>query len=104
MVFRRGIEIEVREGQTVRAVESGQVAYADWYRGFGKLVILDQGSGFYTLYGNLSKLEFKKGDRVSRGQTIGLAGETGSLKGAKLYFEIRRKGEAEDPLLWLAKR
>jgi septal ring factor EnvC (AmiA/AmiB activator) len=104
MVFRRGIEIEVREGQTVRAVEGGQVAYAEWYRGFGKLVILDHGNGFYTLYGNLSRLDLKKGDRVSRGQEIGLAGETGSLKGAKLYFEIRKKGEAEDPLLWLAKR
>ena len=104
MVFRRGIEIEVREGQTVRAVEGGQVAYSEWYRGFGKLVILDHGNGFYTLYGNLSRLDLKKGDRVSRGQEIGLAGETGSLKGAKLYFEIRKKGEAEDPLLWLAKR
>jgi murein hydrolase activator len=104
MVFRRGIEIEAREGQAVRAVEGGQVAYADWYRGYGKLVILDHGNGFYTLYGNLSKLDLKKGDRVSRGQAIGLAGETGSLKGAKLYFEIRRRGEAEDPLLWLAKR
>jgi septal ring factor EnvC (AmiA/AmiB activator) len=104
MVFRRGIEIEVREGQTVRAVEGGQVAYSEWYRGFGKLVILDHGNGFYTLYGNLSRLDLKKGDRVSRGQDIGLAGETGSLKGAKLYFEIRKKGEAEDPLLWLAKR
>ncbi|HET7318274.1 MAG TPA: peptidoglycan DD-metalloendopeptidase family protein [Nitrospirota bacterium] len=104
MVFRRGIEIEVREGETVRAVEDGQVAYADWYRGYGKLVILDHGGGLYTLYGNLSKLDLKKGQRVSRGQAIGLAGETGSLKGAKLYFEIRRKGEAEDPLLWLAKK
>lgn len=104
MVFRRGIEIEVREGETVRAVEDGQVAYADWYRGYGKLVILDHGDGLYTLYGNLSKLDLKKGERVSRGQAIGLAGETGSLKGAKLYFEIRRKGEAEDPLLWLAKK
>jgi septal ring factor EnvC (AmiA/AmiB activator) len=104
MVFRRGIEIEVREGQAVRAVEGGQVAYAEWYRGFGKLVILDHGNGFYTLYGNLSRLDLKKGDRVSRGQEIGLAGETGSMKGAKLYFEIRKKGEAEDPLLWLAKR
>src|SRR5512143_649629 len=104
MVFRRGIEIEVREGETVRAVEGGQVAYADWYRGYGKLVILDHGGGFYSLYGNLSKLDLNKGDRVSRGQAIGLAGETGSLKGAKLYFEIRRKGEAEDPLLWLAKK
>lgn len=104
MVFRRGIEIEAREGQEVRAVEEGQVAYADWYRGYGKLLILDHGNGFYTLYGNLSALYPVKGNRIARGQTIGLAGETGSLKGSKLYFEIRRNGEAQDPLGWLAKR
>lgn len=104
MVFRRGIEIEAREGQAVRAVSDGEVVYADWYKGYGKLMILDHGSGFYTLYGNLSQLDLNKGVRVTKGQVIGLAGETGSLKGAKLYFEIRRNGEAEDPLARLAKR
>jgi len=103
-VFRRGIEIEAAEGAPVRAVEAGQVAYADWYKGYGKLMILDHGNGFYTLYGNLSRVDPAKGDRVARGQVVGLAGETGSLKGAKLYFEIRRDGEAQDPLAWLAKR
>jgi septal ring factor EnvC (AmiA/AmiB activator) len=104
MVFRRGIEIEAREGQAVRAVNDGEVVYADWYKGYGKLMILDHGAGFYTLYGNLSRLDLNKGDRVAKGQVIGLAGETGSLKGSKLYFEIRRNGEAEDPLPRLAKR
>ena len=104
MVFRRGIEIQAREGESVRAVRDGQVAYADWYKGYGKLMILDHGDGFYTLYGNLSQLGLNKGDQVSRGQVLGLAGETGSLKGSKLYFEIRRNGEAQDPLQWLAKK
>ena len=104
MVFRRGVEIAVREGEPVRAVSDGQVAYADWYKGYGKLVIIEHGPGFYTLYGNLSRLDLNKGAPVNRGQVLGLAGETGSLKGAKLYFEIRRNGEAQDPLAWLAKR
>jgi murein hydrolase activator len=104
MVFRRGIEIEAREGQPVRAVSDGEVVYADWYKGYGKLLILDHGNGFYTLYGNLSQLDLDKGARVTKGQIIGLAGETGSLKGAKLYFEIRRNGEAVDPLRRLSKR
>jgi septal ring factor EnvC (AmiA/AmiB activator) len=104
MVFRRGIEIEVREGASVRAVSDGQVAYADWYKGYGKLVIIEHGPGFYTLYGNLSRLDLNKGDRVVKGQVIGLAGDTGSLKGTKLYFEIRQNGEAQDPLTWLARR
>jgi septal ring factor EnvC (AmiA/AmiB activator) len=104
IVFRRGIEIEAHEGEPVRAVEGGNVAYADWYKGFGKLMILDHGSGFFTLYGNLSQLNLAKGDRVVKGQVVGLAGETGSMKGSKLYFEIRRNGEAQDPLAWLAKK
>jgi len=104
MVFRRGIEIAVREGEPVRAVSDGQVAYGDWYKGYGRLMIVEHGPGFYTLYGNLSRLDLNKGDRVARGQVLGLAGETGSLKGAKLYFEIRRNGVAQDPLAWLAKR
>ncbi len=104
MVFRRGIEIEAHEGEPVRAVSDGLVAYADWYKGYGKLVIVEHAPGFYTLYGNLSRLELAKGDRVVKGQEIGLAGDTGSLKGSKLYFEIRRNGEAQDPLVWLAKR
>jgi septal ring factor EnvC (AmiA/AmiB activator) len=104
MVYRRGIEIQAQEGESVRAVSDGQVAFADWYKGYGMLMILDHGDGFYTLYGNLSRLDMKKGDQVSKGQVIGLAGETGSLKGSKLYFEIRRNGEAQDPLKWLAKK
>ena len=101
-VFRRGIELEARQGEEVRAVGEGQAAYADWYKGYGKLVILDHGAGVYTLYGNLSQVDVNKDDRVLKGQVIGRAGDTGSLKGPKLYFEVRRNGEAQDPLLWLA--
>ena len=104
MVYRRGIEIQAQEGEPVRAVRDGQVAYADWYKGYGKLMILDHGNGFYTLYGNLSRLDLNRGAQAARGQVIGLAGDTGSLKGSKLYFEIRMNGEAQDPLLWLAKK
>jgi murein hydrolase activator len=103
-IFRRGIDIEARTGDDVRAVHDGQVVFADWYKGYGRLVIIDHGEGLYTLYGHLSQLGVGGGDRVTRGQVVGLAGDTGSLKGSKLYFEVRRNGEAEDPLLWLAKR
>ncbi len=104
MVFRRGIEIAAHEGQPIHAVSDGEVVYADWYKGYGKLIILDHGNGFYSLYGNLSQLDLNKGARVTKGQVIGLAGETGSLRGANLYFEIRRNGEAEDPLALLTKK
>jgi septal ring factor EnvC (AmiA/AmiB activator) len=104
VVYRRGIDIAARVGDEVRVVHDGQVVYADWYKGYGRLVIVDHGEGLYSLYGHLSQLIVGGGDRVTRGQVIGLAGDTGSLKGSKLYFEVRRNGEAEDPLLWLAKR
>lgn len=104
MVYRRGIEIAAKDGDEVRTVEAGQVVYADWYRGYGRLIIIDHGSGLYTLYGHLSRVDVNGGDTVVREQVIGLAGDTGSLRGTKLYFEIRKNGEAEDPLSWLAKR
>ena len=103
MIFRRGIEIGAHEGDTVRAINDGQVAFADWYKGYGKLLIIEHATGFYSLYGNLEQIVLAKGDRVSKGQAVGLVGETGSLKGPKLYFEIRVKGEAQDPLAWLTK-
>ena len=104
VVYRRGIDIAASVGDEVHVVHDGQVVYADWYKGYGRLVIVDHGEGLYSLYGHLSQLMVGGGDRVSRGQVVGLAGDTGSLKGSKLYFEVRRNGEAEDPLLWLAKR
>jgi septal ring factor EnvC (AmiA/AmiB activator) len=104
VVFRRGIEIEARAGEEVRVVDDGVVKFADWYKGYGRLVIVEHGAGFYSLYGHLSRLDLNKDDRVQRGQVLGLVGDTGSSKGARLYFEIRIHGEAQDPLRWLAKR
>jgi septal ring factor EnvC (AmiA/AmiB activator) len=103
-IFRRGIEIGAQVGDTVRAINDGQVAFADWYKGYGKLLIIEHAAGFYSLYGNLEQIALAKGARVSKGQAVGLVGDTGSLKGPKLYFEIRYKGEAQDPLAWLMKQ
>ncbi|MDH4164290.1 MAG: peptidoglycan DD-metalloendopeptidase family protein [Nitrospirota bacterium] len=104
VVYRRGIEIQAQEGEEVRTVSAGQVAFADWYKGYGRLVIVDHGDGLYTLYGHLSVLNTSAGDRVERGQVVGRAGDTGSFAGPRLYFELRRNGVAQDPLLWLAKQ
>jgi len=104
MIFRRGIEIGAHEGDTVRAINDGTVAFADWYKGYGKLLIIEHAAGLYSLYGNLEQIALAKGDRVGKGQAVGLVGDTGSLKGPKLYFEIRYKGEAQDPLTWLTKQ
>ncbi len=103
-VFKRGIEIGARAGDEVRAVNDGQVAYADWYRGFGKLMIIEHGPGLHTLYGHLGRIDANKGDVIRSGQVIGTVGSTGTQEGAKLYFELRSKGEAQDPLQWLTRK
>jgi septal ring factor EnvC (AmiA/AmiB activator) len=68
------------------------------------MVILDHGKGFYSLYAHLSKTLVPIKHVVERGRAIGKVGETGSLKGPILYFEIRYHGEPQDPLTWLARR
>ncbi|MBE9536146.1 MAG: peptidoglycan DD-metalloendopeptidase family protein, partial [Proteobacteria bacterium] len=100
-IFQKGIDIAVPEGTEVRAVFDGKILYADWFRGYGKIIIIDHGEGFYSLSAHLSKLDKKVNDRINKGETIALSGDTGSLKGPYLYFEIRKKGKPVDPLDWL---
>lgn len=100
----RGIEIAGSVGDPVGAVFGGRVAFADWYSGYGLLVILDHGSDWFTLYGHLSAIEVRVGDRVEPGALVGRVGETASLTGPNLYFEIREGTDALNPLQWLAPR
>jgi septal ring factor EnvC (AmiA/AmiB activator) len=97
---RNGIEISLPEGQSVRAVHEGTVAFADVFSGYGNLVILDHGDRSYSLYGHLSSLSVKKGDRVEAASPVGLAGRNPSGN-PSLYFELRVDGQPVDPLQWL---
>ncbi|RMD60944.1 hypothetical protein D6833_08905 [Candidatus Parcubacteria bacterium] len=103
-VTKKGIEIEVTEGSPIWAVSSGTVVYADWLKGYGLVVILDHGNGFFSLYAHASKLLVKEGQTVAMGDTIGETGETGLTKGRTLYFELRKGTRPVDPLKWLVKR
>ncbi len=96
----RGTFLAAREGEAVRAVHRGRVAYADWLRGFGLLLILEHGDGYMTLYGHNQSLYREVGEWVDAGQVIGLAGSTGDAPQAGVYFEIRHDGEPVDPLRW----
>lgn len=96
----RGAFIAAREGQEVRAVHRGRVAYADWLRGFGLLLILEHGDGYMTLYGHNQSLYREVGEWVDAGQVIATAGSTGDAPQAGVYFEIRHNGEPDDPLRW----
>lgn len=102
--FRNGIDIEAVEGTEVAAVYAGHVIYTGWFKGYGNLIILDHGSEYYTLYAHIAEIIAKEGDDVRQGQRIGTVGDTGSLAGPRLYFEVRFQGRPLDPSEWLRQR
>ena len=101
VTVRNGIEIEAPPGTEVNAVYDGQVVYAAWFQGYGNLVIVQHAGDMHSLYGYLSDIQVTPGQRVVRGDKIGLVGDTGSLDGPRLYFEIRVQGRPVDPEKWL---
>ena len=100
---RNGIELSVAEGQPVRAVHEGIVAFADQFTGYGNLVIIEHGSKAYSLYGFLNSLQVGRGDRVEAQAELGVSGRNPAGAPA-LYFELRIDGTAVDPLQWLKRR
>ncbi|MGB9856672.1 MAG: murein hydrolase activator EnvC family protein [Dictyoglomaceae bacterium] len=100
-MMHTGIDISADYGTPVRAVAPGKVIYADWYGGYGKLVILDHGGEITTLYAHLSRIVVELGEQVSEGQVIGYVGSTGLSTGPHLHFEVRVDGRPQDPLPWL---
>jgi septal ring factor EnvC (AmiA/AmiB activator) len=100
-VRSKGIDIRAEPGAPVRAVWSGAVVFADWFRGYGNLVIIDHGGQNFTVSAHLSELVKAKGDRVEAGEIVGRAGEAGSVDGCLVHFEIWFQGRPEDPLTWL---
>lgn len=98
----KGVFIRAAEGQEVRAVAGGKVAFADWLRGFGNLMIVDHGDGYMSVYGNNEALYKSPGDDVSAGEAIASVGASGGVDESGLYFEIRYRGQAQDPARWIA--
>jgi septal ring factor EnvC (AmiA/AmiB activator) len=99
--FRNGVDIEAAVGREVLAVHGGHVIYTGWFKGYGNLIIVDHGNEYYTLYAHIAEIEAKEGDDVRQGQRIGTVGDTGSLAGPRLYFEVRYQGKPQDPEQWL---
>ena len=100
-VYHSGIEIGSLRKTDVRSVYEGKVAYADWFPGYGMVIIVEHGENYYTLYAHLAKLLVAMGDSIKRNQLIGQVGDTGVSQGDRLYFELRRGEEPVDPLAWL---
>ena len=103
-VFHNGIHIKTVENAVVRAVYGGKVVFADWFRGYGKVVIVNHGEGYHTVYANLSEIFLNKGDIIKEGDQIGRVGESGTINAPDLYFEVRYKGKPLNPLHWLRKK
>lgn len=95
-----GVTYLIDAGAEVRSVAGGEAVLAQRLPGFGKVVIVDHGGGYHSLYAHLQEFSVEVGDEVRARQMVGLSGETGSLEGPKFYFELRRQGRPVDPQQW----
>jgi murein hydrolase activator len=101
VTVQKGLDIRAAAGAPVKALAPATVAWTGWLGGYGNLVVLDHGEGYHTIYAHLAELLRPVGARVFPGEVVGTVGDTGSLKGAYLYFEVRRRGHAVDPMPWV---
>jgi len=105
LTVHNGIEISPRGSEMIiKSIHSGKVVYADYFKGYGNLIIVDHGMTYYSLYGYCEDFLVEKGDLINVEQPIAVVGDFGSLKGISLYFEIRFKRKPLNPLQWLKRR
>ena len=97
----QGVVIRAKQGSGVRSISHGRVAFADWLRGFGLMVIVDHGKGYMSLYGHNDSLYVEAGDWIEAGEEIASVGRSGGRKTPALYFEIRHNGKPTNPLRWV---
>ncbi|MCP4349868.1 MAG: peptidoglycan DD-metalloendopeptidase family protein [Desulfobacterales bacterium] len=101
--FRSGIDIKADKGSPIRAVCVGQVLFSSWFKGYGNMLIIDHGDNYYTLYAHADKLLKSEGEHVEADEVIATVGDTGSINGSVLHFEVRHHGKPLDPVKWLKK-
>jgi murein hydrolase activator len=99
-----GLDIDAEESSPFRAVFDGRVVYAAALHGYGLTVVVDHGGGVVSVYAHAGVLLVEAGQEVARGQDLGRVGDTGSLRGPYLYFELRVAGKPADPADWLRRR
>jgi septal ring factor EnvC (AmiA/AmiB activator) len=96
-IFRKGIEIQTSRNQEVTAVSEGKIAFSGELPGMGRMLIIDHGDHFYTLCARLGELGLKTGQKVKKGERIGMS----DAQGTPVYFEIRSRNIAINPMSWL---
>ena len=99
--FTKGVYIKAPAGSDVKAVYEGTVIFADYFKGYGNMVIVDHGGGYFSLYAHAAKVLRKVGAEVAKGDSIATVGEVDSTRGSVLYFEIRHLGKPLDPAGWI---
>lgn len=104
VLVNNGIDIKAEKGTTVRCVFEGVVSLITYMSGFGNTLIVDHNNGYYTVYAHLDEILVKKFDFVAAGSILGTVGESGSLEGALLHFEIYGENRPLDPRQWLKNR
>ncbi len=97
----RGIEYAAQFGAPVRAFYDGRVVFSGWSQGFGNLIVLDHGDGYLSYYAHLDAILRVQGESVARGEQLGEVGDSGSLRGTMLYFEVRHNQQVVDPARWM---
>jgi murein hydrolase activator len=97
----KGLFIRAEEGSEVRSVAQGTVAFAEWLRGFGNLLIVDHGEGYMSLYSNNESLYKQAGDRVKMGEVIASVGNSGGQESPGVYFELRHQSRPINPMAWI---
>ncbi len=99
--FSKGLSISAAAGTEIKTIYEGTVIFADYFKGFGNMIVVDHGGGYFSLYAHASRLTKKVGAEVSKHETIGSVGDVDSSKGPIVYFEIRHQGKPVDPAGWV---
>ena len=99
--FSKGLSISAGAGSDIRAIYEGSVIFADYFKGFGNMIIVDHGGGYFSLYAHAARILKKVGADVARNETVATVGDTDSSRGPLLYFEIRHQGKPVDPAGWV---
>jgi len=103
VIFRNGIDITADRGEPIHAVCSGKVLYSSWFKGYGNMIIIDHGNNYHTVYAHIEERFKEMGESVETGEVIATVGDTDSMIGPGLYFEVRHRGKPLDPLQWIKK-
>ncbi len=99
--FSKGLSISAASGSDIKAIYEGSVIFADYFKGYGNMLIIDHGGGYFSLYAHTSKILKRVGAEVARHESVATVGDMDSTKGPMLYFEIRHQGKPVDPAGWV---